>query len=76
MLKKEEQYILDTCFLNNLYDCYASLQTFLNFLIMKKEQKKKQNHILLKFSKKRGKKKFGNPEIKKFSEILDSTWIE
>ena len=43
---------------------------------MKKEQKKKQNHILLKFSKKRGKKKFGNPEIKKFSEILDSTWIE
>ena len=28
------------CCLNNLYGCYASLPTFVNFLIMKKQQKR------------------------------------
>ena len=34
--------ILVTCCLNNLYGCYVSLQTFLYFLIMKKQQKRKK----------------------------------
>ena len=46
--------------LNKLYGCCTSLQTFFNFLIMKKEQKKQQNnsqdHPILKFSKKEGKR--------------------
>ena len=39
--------ILAASCLNNLYGCYASLQTFLNFLIMKK-QKQKRNNIIQK----------------------------
>ena len=39
--------ILVACCLNNLYRCYASLQTFLSFLIMKKQQKR--NKIIHKF---------------------------
>ena len=35
---KKRRAILATCYLNNFYGCYASLQTFLNFLIMKKKQ--------------------------------------
>ena len=54
--------ILVACCLNNLYGCYASLQTFLNFLFMKKQRK--INQIVLKIistntlksSKKKGKR--------------------
>ena len=38
--------ILVACCLNNLYGCYASLQTFLNFLFVKKQRK--INQIVLK----------------------------
>ena len=54
--------ILVACCLNNSYGCYASLQTFLNFLFMKKQRK--INQIVLKIistntlksSKKKGKR--------------------
>ena len=36
---EKRKAILVACCLNNLYSCYASLQTFLNFLLMKKQQK-------------------------------------
>ena len=44
---EKRKAILVVCSLNNLYGRYASLQTFLNFLIMKKQQKR--NKIILKF---------------------------
>ena len=49
------------CCLNNLYDCCASLQTFLNFLIMKKQISNKTIHKIFsstisKSSKKKGKR--------------------
>ena len=54
-VEKEGQLV--ACCLNNLYGCYASLQTFLNFLIMKSGKKKNNNnsqdHLILKFSEKR-----------------------
>ena len=37
---EKRKAILVACCLNRLYGCYASLQTFLNYLIMKKEQKR------------------------------------
>ena len=41
--------ILVACYLNNLYGCYASLQTFLFFLNSeKKKEKKKRNKTILK----------------------------
>ena len=36
---EKRKAILVACCLNNLYGCYISLQTFFNFLIMKKQQK-------------------------------------
>ena len=62
--------ILVRCCLNKLYGCYASLQTFLNFLIMKTQQIK--NKIIHKiFSTTISKSSFW-----KFPKILDSTWID
>ena len=48
------------CYLNNIYDIYASLQTFSNFLMIKKI-----NHI----------KTFENEGQMKFPKLLDSIWI-
>ena len=42
---KKSKAILVACCLNNLYGCCASLQTCLNFLIMKKNTKKKSSTI-------------------------------
>ena len=80
MLKKEEQYLLhvaqiiymaaDICIIYMA----TSLQTFLNFLMIKKDKKKKQNNLQdylinhLKTFQKEGQKKF--------PEILDSTRTE
>ena len=44
---EKRKAMLVACCLNNSYGCYASLQTFLNFLIMKKQQKR--NKIIRKF---------------------------
>ena len=38
---EKRRAILVACCLNNFYDCYASLQTFLNFLITKKTKQNK-----------------------------------
>ena len=59
---EKRRAILVVCSLNNSYGCYASLQTFLNLLIMKNQQKR--NKIIhkiilsniLRFSKKKGKR--------------------
>ena len=39
---EKRRAILVACCLNNLYGCYASLQTFLNFLIWKNTNNKKE----------------------------------
>ena len=44
---EKRKAILVACCLNKLYGCYASLQTFLNYLIKKKEQKR--NKLIRKF---------------------------
>ena len=67
---EKRRTILVTCCLNNLYGCCASLQTSLNFLIMKittKNQNNSQDHLInhLKIFQKKG--------CKKFPEIFDST---
>ena len=61
---EKRRAILVACCLNNFYDCYASLQTFLNFLITKKQNKTKQernnsqDHLInhQKSSKEKGKR--------------------
>ena len=64
------------CILLKLYGCCTSLQTFFNFLIMKKEQKKQQNnsqdHLILKFSKKEGKR--NSPRFWIWPEQTSSSW--
>ena len=46
---EKRRTILVACFLNNLYGCYASLQTFLNALIMNNNNNNNnnsQNHLI------------------------------
>ena len=42
-VEKRKAMLVAYC-LNNLYGCYASLETFLNVLIMKKKQHKIKNN--------------------------------
>ena len=41
---EKRRAILVACCLNNCYGCFAPLETFPNFLIMKKQQKNEQNN--------------------------------
>ena len=45
---EKRRTVLVACFLNNLYGCYASLQAFLNALIMKNNNNNNnsQNHLI------------------------------
>ena len=61
----------DTCLihLNILYDCYALLKTFLNFLEMKKQQKR--DEIIHKIIS-----SIISKSSKIFQKILDSSWTD
>ena len=59
---EKRRAILNARCLNNLYGCYASLQTFLNFLLMKRQQKRNKivhqiiSSTISKSPKKKGKR--------------------